>query len=218
MMLSSTVVLNELEIDALTEMANIGVSYAAGSLRNMVGEQVLLTVPSVAIVSRSEAARVVGERETDKLVAVHQAFVGDISGRALLIFPEANSLELVRAVTKGELPLEDIIELEQEAVAEIGNIVLNGCLASMANMLQRSLTISLPEILRGTGRDFFDASAAAGSEDAVLFLYINFIVKQRDISGYIAIIMDLPAMASLKTLIRELIERTNGEAKADVAH
>jgi chemotaxis protein CheC len=88
----------------------------------------------------------------------------------------------------------------------------------MANMLQRSLTISLPEILRGTGRDFFDASAAAGSEDAVLFLYINFIVKQRDISGYIAIIMDLPAMASLKTLIRELIERTNGEVKADVAH
>ena len=48
--------LSEIERDAISEIANIGVSRAAASLRQMVGEQVLLSVPAVNIVSRSEAA------------------------------------------------------------------------------------------------------------------------------------------------------------------
>ncbi len=52
------------------------------------------------------------------------------------------------------LSLEDILELEHEALAEIGNIILNACIATIANLLQRSLTMSLPEIIRGAGGEF----------------------------------------------------------------
>ncbi len=211
MKLPETVVLDELELDALTELVNMGVSRAAASLRHMVGDEVLLSVPSVAVVSRTRAAQIIGDDPATRMVAVHQAFDGDIAGRALLIFPETNSLELVRAVTGGGLPLEDIIELEQEALAETGNIILNGCLATIANMLQRSLRMSLPEILRGSGPDFFalpDIARARDEEHAVLFLYITFSVRERDIRGYIAMLMDLPALASLKRLLADLIART----------
>jgi chemotaxis protein CheC len=207
------VTLDEMELDALSELVNIGVSRAAASLRVMVGEEILLSVPSVRVITRSEAAAIIGARDSDKLVAVHQAFDGDISGRALLIFPETNSLELVRAVTGGELPLEDIIELEQEALAETGNIILNGCLATIANLLQRSLRMSLPEIIRGSGSELFNMAGVPQSEDVALFLYIDFAVKQRDIRGYIAMLMDLPALTSLKRLVGELIDRA-GEADA----
>ena len=132
------------------ELVNIGVSRAAASLGTMVGEQVLLSVPSVVVVSRSQAAELISALPDDLLVAVRQAFNGDVSGRALLIFPEKNSLELVRAVAGEDLSLEDILELEHEALAEIGNIILNACMATVANLLQRSLTMSLPEIIRGT--------------------------------------------------------------------
>ena len=44
-----------------------------------------------------------------RLVAVRQDFAGVLSGRTLLIFPEKNSLELVRAVVGRHLPLEDIV-------------------------------------------------------------------------------------------------------------
>ena len=131
--------LSELQIDALTELVNISVSQAAFSLREMVKAQVHLSVPSVQLVSRARAIEILGQREISNLVAVHQVFEGDLTGRALLIFPETKSLELVRAITGGDLPLEDIIELEQEALAETGNILLNSCLATIANMLQRSL-------------------------------------------------------------------------------
>ena len=206
--------LDELELDALSELVNIGVSRAAASLRKMVGREILLSVPAVAVVTRMEAARIISDRADDRLVAIHQAFDGEISGRALLIFPETNSLELVRAVTGGELPLEDIIELEQEALAETGNIILNGCLATIANMLQRSLRISLPEIVRGGGSDLFDLAGAADGEDVALFLYIDFSVRQRDIRGYIAMLMDLPALTALRALIADFIARNTEMARA----
>ena len=83
----TAIVLTELEHDALTELVNIGVSRAAVSLRKMIGDQVLLSVPSVEIISRKEAATLIREREIDQLVAVRQTFEGAFSGHALLIFP-----------------------------------------------------------------------------------------------------------------------------------
>jgi len=207
---TSSPILNEIELDALTELVNIGVSRAATSLRDMIGEQVHLSVPNVSLVGRSEAIAILNQREADNLVAVHQIFEGDITGRVLLIFPETKSLELVRAVTGGELPLEDIIELEQEALAETGNIILNGCLSTIANMLQRSLKMSLPEVLRGAAPDFFSLGAPPHPGEVVMFLYINFEVKQRDINGYIAMLMDMPSLAALQLLLREFIERETG--------
>jgi chemotaxis protein CheC len=196
--------LSELERDALTEVVNIGVNRAANSLRDLIGEQVLLTVPSLAILTRAEAAALISRHSGDLLIAVRQAFQGEFAGSALLIFPEANSLELIRAVTKGELSLEDIIELEQEALAEIGNIILNSCMAAIANLLQRSLKMALPEIIRGSGLDFFE-SRTLGAADGVLYIRINFTVKGREISGYIAIVMDFLSLEALQGLIADFI-------------
>jgi len=203
-----TDILNELQLDALTEMVNIGVNRAASSLREMVGEQVLLSVPKVTLVGRNEAIAILAKSESSNLVGVHQVFEGDVTGRALLIFPDTKSLELVRAVTGGELPLEEIIELEHEALAEIGNIILNGCMATMANMLQRNLKMSLPEILRGEPNVFFNLAPPPEAGEVVMFLYINFALRNRDIRGYIAMLMDMPSITALQVLLDEFIERT----------
>jgi chemotaxis protein CheC len=203
--------LNELELDALTELVNIGVSVAATGLREMVNEEILLTVPRVELVGRDQAIKILSESESADLVAVHQTFEGDVTGRALLIFPEKNSLEIVRSVAGSDLPLEDVIELEQEALAETGNIILNGCLATIANMLERNLKVSLPEIVRGDAKVFFSLPPPPHSGDLVLFIYINFTVQLRDIRGYIAMLMDLPSMEALKVLLNEFIARTAGQ-------
>jgi len=198
-----------MERDALTELVNLGVSRAASSLRVMVGQEVLLSVPGVAIVPRSRAAQMIGGHATTKLVAVCQDFEGEFSGRALLIFPETKSLDLVRVITGGELPLEDIVALEHEALAETGNIILNNCLATIANILRRTLRMSLPDILRGDGTELFELSRVPETNDMVLVLYINFTISHRDITGYIAMLMDLPALQVLQDLLRDLVLRTS---------
>jgi hypothetical protein len=127
-------------------------------------------------------------------------------GRALLIFPEKNSLELVRAVAGERLSLEDILELEHEALAEIGNIILNACIATVANLPRRSLSMSLPEIIRGTSLGLFDLGDSK-ADDVVLFVHINFSLKGRQVVGYVAMVMDFASLESLKELVAEFIRR-----------
>lgn len=197
--------LTEIEQDALAEIANMGVSRAAASLRQMVGEQVLLSVPSVKIVSREAASKLVERGNARTFVGVQQSFEGPFAGRAVLIFPEGQSLELVRSIVGDEHSLEDVIDLEHEALAETGNVILNGCLATIANVLRRTMRVSLPSVIRGDGDAFFEVDASTGEENLVLFLYIDFNIKSRNIHGFIALIMDLPSIASLKELVREFI-------------
>lgn len=199
--------LDDLERDALTELVNIGVSRAASSLRKMVGGEVLLSVPSIEVIPHATAATLIEEREGEDLIAVRQSFSGAFRGRALLIFPQSNGLELMRLVVGDDIPPEDAAEMEREALAETGNIILNNCLATMANMLRRSLTMSLPEVLRGDGRTLLSGTEAAQQQGLVLFLYINFAVRDRSLRGYIAMVMDLPSLGTLKQLVGDFIQR-----------
>jgi chemotaxis protein CheC len=198
--------LSAIEQDAIAEIANMGVSRAAASLRAMVGEQVLLSVPAVRIVGREDAAQLVDGGVETKLVAVEQTFEGPFSGKALLIFPQAQSLELVRSIVGADHSLEDVIDLEQEALAETGNIILNGCLATIANVLNSTMRMSLPSVVRGDGRALFDVAGGAEAGNMVLFLYIDFTIRNRDVRGFIALLMDLPSIAALKEIVREFIE------------
>jgi chemotaxis protein CheC len=197
--------LTEIEQDALAEIANMGVSRAANSLRQMVGEQVLLSIPAVKIVTRQAASKLVEHNNSKKLVAVQQSFAGPFDGKALLIFPESQSLELVRAIVGDQHSLEDVIDLEQEALAETGNIILNGCLATIANVLHRTMRMSLPSVIRGDGATLFEVDGAASGGQFVLFLYIDFNIKKHDVHGFIALIMDLPSIAALKDIVHDFI-------------
>jgi chemotaxis protein CheC len=195
-----------MERDALTELVNIGVSRAAANLRKMVGGEVLLSVPSVEIINHRLAATLIHEREGGGLVAVQQDFSGAFRGRALLIFPQANGLELVHAVLGDAMPAEEAAGMVDEALSETGNVILNSCLATMANMLERPLAMSLPQVVRTRGEVILETEDAA-EDGLVLFLYINFSVRERDIRGYIAMVMDLVSLATLKRLVGDFIDR-----------
>jgi chemotaxis protein CheC len=208
--------LSEIEQDVIAEIANMGVSRAANSLRQMVGHEVLLSVPAVNVVARETAASLVERGSFPKLVGVQQSFEGPFSGRALLIFPAAQSLELVRSIVGDEHSLEDIIDLEHEALAETGNIILNACLATIANVLRQTMRMSLPTVIRGDGRKLFDVQSDAAEGNLVLFLYIDFTVKNREIRGFIALLLDLPAIAALKEIVRDFVAEIEHQATGHV--
>jgi len=207
--------LTEHERDALTELANMGVGRAAASLSRMVDEPIHLSVPDVALLTREEAACEMEARDPARLIAVRQDFSGSFAGHALLLFPETNSLELVRAVVGPHPTLEEIADLEEEAMAEVGNVILNGYLATIANLLQEQLQISLPDVLRGSGRSILsmrDEPSVEGAASPVLFLYIDFSVGARGIRGYIAVVMNFPSLEALRRLTQQFVERIIGEA------
>jgi chemotaxis protein CheC len=207
--------LTEFERDALSEVSNIAMARASNSLRQMVEHQVLLSVPSVEILSQDAAARLVARPDNPKLVAVRQDFSGAFSGRALLIFAEAKSLELVRVVVGRELPLEDIVDLEDEALAETGNIILNSWIATIANLLKQGLKMSLPVVMRGDGRHVFES--VPNRDSLVLFLHIRFEISKKEIDGYVALLMDIPSLDELRSLIADFVNRVTRTEDRDPA-
>jgi len=194
--------LSELEKDALAELSNMAMARAANSLRQMIKHQVELSVPSVEIVSKEAATQLISKPTNATLVAIRQDFTGAFSGRALLIFPESSSLELVRVVVGTQLPLEDIVNLEDEALAETGNIILNSWVATIANLLKSGLKMSLPTVVRGDSSQMFKSDE---SQSLVLFLHIKFEISTKEIRGYVALLMDIPSVEELRSLIADFI-------------
>src|ERR1700733_5801946 len=194
--------LTDLERDALGELSNIAMARAANSLRQMVEYQVVLSVPSVDIVSKETATQLIGKSNNPTLVAIRQDFTGAFSGRALLMFPETSSLELVRIVVGQQLSLDDIGNLEDEALAETGNIILNSWIATTANLLKSGLKMSLPPVVRGDSRQMFHSG---DKQNLVLFLHIKFEISTKEIRGYVALLMDIPSVDELRSLISDFI-------------
>jgi chemotaxis protein CheC len=155
----------------------------------------------------------VAKPDNPNLVAVRQDFSGAFAGRALLIFPEANSLELVRAVVGRQLPLEDIVDLEDEALAETGNILLNSWVATIANLLKRGLRMSLPVVVRGNSRHMFETGETSAC--LVLFLHIRFEISKKEIRGYVALLMDIPSMDELRLLIADFVSSVTRKSRLD---
>jgi len=195
--------LTDLESDALAELANVAMARASVSLRTMIQHEVLLSVPNVEILAPKEAIARVAKPGNPNLVAVRQDFSGVFSGRALLIFPEASSLELVRVVVGRQLALEDIVDLEDEALAETGNIILNSWVATIANLLKKNLKMSLPVVIRRDQSHIFES--VSPRESFILFLHIKFDISQQQIRGYVALMMDVPSVAELRSLIADYV-------------
>ena len=201
--------LTELERDALAELSNLAMARAATSLRQMVRNEVRLSVPNVEILTPEAAAKILTKPDNLHLVAVRQDFTGPFSGRALLIFPEAKSLELVRAIVGGNLPMQDIVDLEDEALAETGNIILNSWIATLANLLKQELKMSLPVVMRRDPRQIFEEVGA--QKLLILFVHISFEISKQEIQGYVALMMDIPSIEGLRALIAEYVISITGK-------
>ncbi|MBY0463387.1 MAG: chemotaxis protein CheC, partial [Burkholderiales bacterium] len=117
--------LDDLALDALTELFNLGVGQAASAFSQIAGDTVQLTVPRVRVMTHAELSQYLGEGGKVAVSAVRQRYSGAINSEAVLMFPAERGLQLVQMMVGGELPLDQLAEMEQEALSEIGNILLN---------------------------------------------------------------------------------------------
>jgi chemotaxis protein CheC len=202
--------LNELEQDALTEIFNIGVGIAADALYQMVGEQVPLSVPVVELTSQLGAKRHYLDLEQRLLCAIRQTYTGEFTTDAVLIFPQESSDALVRMMVGSDLPPEQLAEVATDALAELGNIVLNAVISNLASTLNMSLEGSLPDVSVISSEGIFTQRACGSGvidENApVLALMIDFELSTQRASGYLAFLMDTP---SSELLIGQLTRYVN---------
>ena len=193
---------SELHRDVLVEVINLGMGQAASSLSQMVEEEILLSVPDLSFLSSKEAGTILSHQASSTLTGVSQEFSGSFYGHAMLLFPEKSSLELVRLLLQDSVPLDNLTEFEEEALNEVGNIILNAGLSSLANMFDQEILTELPIFKQGSANELLNANhTESGNENLVLFLRVDFKLEKHAIDGYVIFLLNVKSMQSLMQLI-----------------
>jgi chemotaxis protein CheC len=197
---------SELELDALAETFNIGIGLAGDSLSRMVGDKVLLSSPTLRFVALHTLGQEAAfSSEPNSMCTVFQHFDGVFSADALLMFPERSSLELIRLMLGNSTPLDEIADFEREALTEVGNVVLNSCMAALADTFSYQLHSSLPECVIG---DWMDALRKRSEHEyQVLLLTVDFSVEHHQLDGYLLFAMGGESMQQLKQGVQAYIAR-----------
>ncbi len=201
--------LSEIQHDALVEIFNIGVGHAAAAMSGIVNEEVTMSVPSIRFLNRAEAANMLVNNESRRICGISQHYQGAFTTEAILMFPEDKSLEIVRLMVGETIPLKELTDMEQEAMSEIGNIILNSCVGTLANIFGQELQGSLPVYHIGTSEDILSASGGQG-DAVVLMLHIDFILEKHQIHGYVAFILDVTALHDLQYQVDQYLSRIMG--------
>ena len=199
------VVLSDLQQDMLREIFNLGLGVAAASLSEMTQEEVLIMVPKIAFVERAAVARILERELSSQLSAVRQDFSGSLDGEAVLVFAEEKILGLVSSVLGDDIPSDLTKELENDVLAEAGNIILGACLGTFADNLRLELDPSVSRVVQGNGSEVLESDTS--SDRPVLLVGIDFRIESREISGFLSFILDLEATQLLISAVDAHIER-----------
>ncbi|HTY15140.1 MAG TPA: chemotaxis protein CheX [Methanoregulaceae archaeon] len=194
-------------VDAVTEIVNIGVGKAAGQLNQMTGSHIRLQIPSLSIVpfakiSSSETAIFSG----DKLSAVLLNFRGSFSGISAVVFPPESASALVMLLTGEKEDSQDLDPMRIEALKEVGNIIINAMMGSIANVLSEHLEYSIPTYYEGSILETTAIKRKRTGDDWVLIARTNFLIESINIQGDILLLLEV---GSLDRLVESIHKTRN---------
>jgi chemotaxis protein CheC len=191
--------LSTFQLDILQELINIGVGRAAGMLNQMVNTHIQLQVPELRVLNQTELPQLYAERPDSVFSAVQLGFSGEFAGISALIFPPESASKLVAVVLGRDDGLPNDASMRQGTLQEIGNIVLNGVMGSIANILREPLRYTPPDFLEA------DITSIVGpGAGMILLARTRFSIKDHLIEGEVLIIFSLSSFDSLLAAIDNL--------------
>lgn len=188
--------LNELQRDVLGELFNLGVGRAAHSLSQIVRDEVELSAPVVSLLPVAEVTETLLGSEMRQLSMVSLDFSGPFDARSMLIFPERNALSIVSHMLDADMSPEELAEFEQEAMCEVGNIILNACVSALADHFHIEFEGGLPEHHFGDTRTL-DLFGEVDDSQAILILRITLAIRQERIEGHMLFLLSVGSLNAL---------------------
>ena len=195
-----------LDLDALTELFNVGLHRAAASLSELTNQRILVDLPRLWVCHIDETHERLLELLDGDLATVHQIFRGTVTGDAVLVLDYDSATRLAALMTDGTVALGGRLDQSaREVLAEVGNVILSSCLSSFGDMLQVAVSFSVPRIhvesLEGLLR-----SLRVDSSDMsyTLLAATRFRLSEGEVGGFLIVAV---GMTSLALISRALAER-----------
>lgn len=191
------------QIDALQELVNIGVGRAASVLNEMVETRIILQIPFIKVLSPLNLKEELeGQFNDDYLSAVRLGFTGSFCGAAELVFPTDSASTLVAVLTGEEPGTPDLDALKIGTLSEVGNIVINGVMGSIGNVLKQHMDYQVPTYLEDTIENLLTSD----SNVAILLAQARFTIEQLQIIGDIILLFEVSSFDALLEAINQEME------------
>src|SRR3989475_373929 len=146
----------------LRQLANIGAGHAATALSQLTNRRIMISVPEINIARLEEVPELLGNA-SDVVAAVLMHMLGDLTGRTLLLFPEAVGRKVCDMLLRRPLGTTATFDvLEQSCLKEAGNILSGAYMNALSDFMGMLLLPSVPSLV-------VDVSAAV-----LTTTYLNF--------------------------------------------
>lgn len=195
--------LTSLEIDTLREIGSIGTGNAATALSQMLGKEVRITMPEVRIMGYNEAIDWIGGPEA-VTAGVLVKMSGDVGGIMLSV----QKLELVNFILEtmlgqGIKDYEELEELQQSALIEIGNIMISAFVTALSGLAGININLTVPAFAVDMQGAILAVPMAeyGGMSDYLMTIGGNFVCGGKEIPSHL---MLSPDLRSLDFLLRKL--------------
>jgi chemotaxis protein CheC len=156
---------NDMCLDVLKEIGNIGAGNATTAIANMIGAKIDMKVPTVKLMEASQLGGAICPEE-ETIVGILLEVSHDISGSIMFLMRMDSARYLVNKLMMGmggePEPGQEFSEMELSALKEIGNIIAGAYLAAISSMTNLTMQPSVPMIA-------VDMAAAILSVPAIQF-------------------------------------------------
>jgi chemotaxis protein CheC len=191
-------------LDALQEIINIGVGWAASIFNDMIDSHIQLQIPTIEILSPQEATKEIETHlHSEKVSSVCLNFTGSLKGNAQLIFPVDSASKLLSVLTHEPEGSPDLDAVKIGTLTEVGNILINGVIGSISNLMEQKFDYSLPSYFEGQCQDLLDSNGTK-NKATILLAQTNFTIEKLYVEGGFILIFNLGSF-------EQLIEALNQE-------
>lgn len=188
--------LSDKQIDALSEVINIGMGRGAVVLNTMLQSHVSLQTPHIRILALDEYLEQLRGMTPDRLSAVQLGYQGTCSGKAQLLFPTTSASKLVTVLTGEALDADDFDLIQAGTLSEVGNMVINGVLGTISNLLGQHFVYSVPTYLEERA-DSLLCTPDRGKGYTVLLARTRFTLERYQIEGDLLLLFEVGALDEL---------------------
>lgn len=138
--------LNDIHLDVLREIGNIGAGNAATSLSSMLDKAVDMATPSVKILEINDAAENLGGPE-NVVVGILGKLSGDIDGLIVFMIEQNFALSVVNYLMHNNTPnCAELTNIEFSALGEIGNIMISSYIGAISALSGLNIITSVPAV------------------------------------------------------------------------
>lgn len=137
--------MNQEYFDVLREIGNIGTGNATTALSQMLNCKVDMNVPQVKLLEFSHAGELMGGEELI-MAGIYLGVQGDIKGSILFLLEKESAQKLVERLLGTPSSGDELSEMEQSALKEIGNIITASYLNSLSTLTNLVIYPSVPAL------------------------------------------------------------------------